>query len=136
MGMMQIAMLGAGVLAVLLLLIFAFADPSQSRAAARRLTKVKYRHSDSANVRVEAQMKKALSARRKTTRPKGDTMTKLEILAIRMEKTGKRWPLSYFFYAAGGLFPVCCCSRGHQFCYAWRSGCWLVPDCRISSSAF
>jgi len=45
-----------------------------------------------------------LSARRKTTRPKGENMTKLEILAIRMEKTGKNWPLSYFFYAAGGLF--------------------------------
>jgi len=73
---------------------------------ARQLTKLKYRHSDSANVRVEAQMKKALSARRKTTRPKGENMTKMEILAIRLEKTGKRWPLSYFFYAAGGLFVV------------------------------
>jgi tight adherence protein B len=103
MGMTQIAILGAGILAFLLLLIFAFAGQSQSRASAR-LDKVKYRHSDSADVRVEAQMKKALSARRKTTRPKGETMTKLEILAIRLEKTGKHWPLSYFFYAAGGLF--------------------------------
>ncbi|MEH6661046.1 MAG: type II secretion system F family protein [Parasphingorhabdus sp.] len=106
MGIMQTAILGAGILAVLLLLIFAYAGPSQSKATARRLDKVKYRHSDSANVRVEAQMKKALSARRKTTRPKGENMTKMEILAIRLEKTGKRWPLSYFFYAAGGLFVV------------------------------
>ena len=106
MGMTQIAMLGAGVLAVLLLVIFAFAGPSEAKAKARRLDKVKYRHSDSANVQVEAQMKKALSARRKTTRPKGETMTKMEILAIRLEKTGKRWPLSYFFYAVGGLFLI------------------------------
>jgi len=106
MGTMQIAILGAGVLAFLLMLIFAFSGPSQSKSMARQLTKLKYRHSDSANVRVEAQMKKALSARRKTTRPKGENMTKLEILAIRLEKTGKRWPLSYFFYAAGGLFVV------------------------------
>jgi len=104
MGMMQMAILAAGVLAVLFLLIFAFAGPSASRAGAKRLDKLKYRHSDNADVRVEAQMKKALSARRKTTRPKGENMTKLEILAIRMEKTGKNWPLSYFFYAAGGLF--------------------------------
>lgn len=104
MGMMQMAILAAGVLAVLLLLIFAFAGPSASRVGAKRLDKLKYRHSDNADVRVEAQMKKALSARRKTTRPKGENMTKLEILAIRMEKTGKHWPLSYFFYAAGGLF--------------------------------
>ena len=106
MGMMQISMLGAGVLVVLLLIIFAFSGPSQAEAKARRLDKVKYRHSDSANVKVEAQMKKALSARRKTTRPKGDTMTKLETLAIRLEKTGKNWPLSYFFYAVGGIFTV------------------------------
>ena len=106
MGTMQIAILGAGVLVFLLMLIFAFSGPSQSKSMARQLTKLKYRHSDSANVRVEAQMKKALSARRKTTRPKGENMTKMEILAIRLEKTGKRWPLSYFFYAAGGLFVV------------------------------
>ena len=106
MGMMQIAMLGAGVLAVLLLIMFAFVGPSVSKATARRLDKVKYRHSDNANVQVEAQMKKALSARRKTTRPKGENMTKMEILAIRLEKTGKNWPLSYFFYAVGGIFTV------------------------------
>ncbi len=104
MGMMQIAMVGAGVLAVLLLIVFAFTGPSQAKAKARRLDKVKFRHSDNANVQVEAQMKKALSARRKTTRPKGETMTKMEILAIRLEKTGKNWPLSYFFYAVAGLF--------------------------------
>ena len=106
MGIMQIAMLSAGVLVVLLLIIFAFAGPSEAKAKARRLDKVKYRHSGNADVQVEAQMKKALSARRKTTRPKGDTMTKMEILAIRLEKTGKGWPLSYFFYAVGGLSLV------------------------------
>ncbi|MEH6716898.1 type II secretion system F family protein [Parasphingorhabdus flavimaris] len=106
MGMMQIAMLGAGVLAVVLLIMFAFVGPSVSKATARRLDKVKYRHSDNANVQVEAQMKKALSARRKTTRPKGENMTKMEILAIRLEKTGKNWPLSYFFYAVGGIFTL------------------------------
>lgn len=106
MGMMQIAILGAGILAVLMLLIFAFAGPSASRASSRRLDKLKYRHSDNADVRVEAQMKKALSARRKTTRPKGENMTKMETLAIRLEKTGRQWPLSYFFYAAGGLFVI------------------------------
>ncbi|MEO9635944.1 MAG: type II secretion system F family protein [Parasphingorhabdus sp.] len=106
MGIMQTAILGAGVLAVLLLLGVAFAGPSQSRASARRLDKVKFRHSESDNVRVEAQMKKAMSARRKTTRPKGENMTRMETLAIRLEKTGKSWPLSYFFYAVGGLFLI------------------------------
>ena len=40
MDMMQTAILGAGALGVLMLLIFAFAGPSQAKAQARRLDKV------------------------------------------------------------------------------------------------
>ncbi len=102
MDIMQTAILGAGALAVLLLLIFAFAGPSEAKAQAKRLDKVKFRHSESANVQVEAQMKKAISARRKV-RPQGDNISRMEALAIRLEQTGHDWPLSYFFYAVFGL---------------------------------
>ena len=105
MDIMQTAIVGAGALGVLLLLIFAFAGPSEAAAQAKRLDKVKFRHSESANVQVEAQMKKAISARRKV-RPQGDNMTRMEALAIRLEQTGNDWPLSYFFYAIAGLFLV------------------------------
>lgn len=106
MDMMQIAVIGAGTLIFLVMVIFAFAGPSLAKAQAKRLDQVKFRHSDSANVRVEAQMKKAISARRKNHRPSGEKMTRMEQFAIRMEKTGREWPLSYFFYAVAGLFIV------------------------------
>ncbi|MEM8917873.1 MAG: type II secretion system F family protein [Pseudomonadota bacterium] len=104
MDMIQIAIIGAGTLACLLLLIFAFAGPSEAKAQAKRLDQVKFRHSDSANVKVEAQMKKALSARRKQRRPVGDNMTRMEALAIRLEKTGNDWQISHFIYVCLGLF--------------------------------
>lgn len=106
MDIMQTVILGVGVLACLMLLIFAFAGPSQAAAQAKRLDKMKFRHSDSANVKVEAQMKKAMSARMKQRRPAGDNMTRLETLAIRLDRTGRTWPVSYFFYTCGGLFFV------------------------------
>lgn len=103
MDIMQTAVLGAGILAVLLMVVFAFAGPSVAQEQARRLDKVKYRHSESANVKVEAQMKKAINARRRVNRPYGETMSKMEILAIRLEKTGRNWQLSHFFYTIGIL---------------------------------
>ncbi len=104
--MMEIALIAAGVLTMLMLLIFAFAGPSEAKAQAKRLDKVKFRHSDSENVKVEAQMKKAMSARKKKNVPIGDSMTKMEILQVRLEKTGNNWQLSQFFYVCGGLFAL------------------------------
>lgn len=106
MDMMQILIIGAGSLVCLLLLIFAFAGPSGAKAQAKRLDKVKFRHSESANVKVEAQMKKAMSARRKQHRPTGDNMTRMEALSVRLERTGKPWRLSQFAYVCVGLFVV------------------------------
>jgi len=104
--MMQIAIMSAGGLAVLALIVFAFWGPSASKVKTKRLDKIKFRHSESANVKMEAQMKKAVNARRKHFHTAGETLSKMEVLAIRLDKTGKNWPLSYFFYAIGGLFVI------------------------------
>ena len=106
MDMTQIAIMAAGTLVFLMLVIFAFAGPNSSKAQTKRLDKVKFRHSDSANVQVEAQMKKAMSARKKHFTPKGDTMTRMEMLAIRLDRTGKTWQLKQFFIFCGGLTAV------------------------------
>ena len=103
MDMMQIALIGGGTLVFLLLVIFAFSGPSQAAAQAKRLDKVKFRHSDSTNVQVEAQMKKALSARKKHLRPAGENMTRLEALAVRLDRTGKEWELRKYFMICGGI---------------------------------
>ncbi|GAB5487917.1 MAG: type II secretion system F family protein [Parasphingorhabdus sp.] len=103
MDLMQTAIIGAGALVFLMLVIFAFMGPSEAKAQAKRLDKVKFRHSDSANVKVEEQMKKAISARKKNHRPAGETMSRTDKLAIRLEQTGKSWTLAQFFYVCGGL---------------------------------
>jgi len=104
--MMQIAIISAGGLAVLALIAFAFLGPSASKAQAKRLDKIKFRHSESANTKMEAQMKKVVNARRKHFHTTGETLSKMQVLAIRLDRTGKNWPLSYFFYVIGGLFVV------------------------------
>lgn len=106
MDMMQTAMLGAGTLIFLLLVVFAFAGPSEAAAKTKRLEKVRFRHSDSTNAKMEAQMKKAVSARRKTHRPTGDNLSKMDRLAIRLDRTGRSWSIAQFFYACGGLFAI------------------------------
>lgn len=103
MDMMQTAMLGAGILVVLLLVVFAFAGPSEEAAKAKRLDKLRFRHSDSTNAKMEAQMKKAVSARRKTHRPTGETLSKMDMLSIRLDRTGKNWSIKQFFIVCGGL---------------------------------
>ncbi len=103
MDLMQTAMIGAGALVFLMLVVFALMGPSEAKAQARRLDKVKFRHSDSANIKVEEQMKKAISARKKNHRPAGQTISRTDKLAIRLEQTGKSWTLAQFFYVCGGL---------------------------------
>ena len=99
----QIIIIGGGSLIVMLMLAFAFAGPSAAKAQSKRVDKIKFRHSESSNTKVEAQMRKAINSRRKQHRGADGKMSRIEMLAIRMERTGKNWPLSYFFYAVGGI---------------------------------
>lgn len=103
MDMMQTAILGGGILIVLMLVVFAFAGPSEAAAKAKRLDKVRFRHSDSTNAKMEAQMKKAVSARRKNHRPTSENQSKMDTLAIRLDRTGRNWTISQFFSVCGGL---------------------------------
>ncbi len=106
MDLMQTAIIAAGALVFLMLVVFAFAGPSQSTAQAKRIKQIQFRHSESANAKMEAQMKKAVSARKKNYVAAGQKMTRLEALAVRLEKTGKKWTVRKYFYVSGGLFAV------------------------------
>ena len=106
MDMMQTTILGTGILTFLLLVVFAFAGPSGAAAKAKRLDKVRFRHSESTNAKMEAQMKKVVSARKKNHRPAGANQSRLDTLAIRLDRTGYTWTISQFFYVCGGLFAI------------------------------
>ncbi|MEH6757491.1 MAG: type II secretion system F family protein [Parasphingorhabdus sp.] len=106
MDMMQITIIGVGVITFLLLVIFAFAGPSVATAKTKRLEKMRFRHSDSTNSKMEAQMKKVVSARRKNHRPSGLKQSRMDRLAIRLDRTGRKWTIPQFFYVCSGLATI------------------------------
>ncbi|GAB5482092.1 type II secretion system F family protein [Sphingorhabdus sp. EL138] len=108
MDMMQTAILGGGILLVLMLIVFAFAGPSEATAKAKRLDKVRFRHSESTNAKMEEQMKKAVSARRKNHRPTGETLSRMDMLAIRLDRTGREWTIKQFFSVCLGIAVLVC----------------------------
>lgn len=100
---MQILIITAGIMLILVLLGLAFAGPNAGKATARRLGAVKMRHSDSADARVEQQMRKAVASRRPLIFANADNISRADKLRLRLAQTGKKWTLQQYLSASGGL---------------------------------
>lgn len=103
---MQTVILALGVTVALFMVLFAFMGPNTAKASNRRLSAVKLRHSDSADARVEQQMKKAVAARRPIIMSDGSQISRADKLRLRLAQTGKKWTLQQYLYASGGLALV------------------------------
>jgi tight adherence protein B len=103
---MQSLILAAGLMLVIVLLGLAFLGPNVGKAASRRLGAVKMRHSDSADARVEQQMRKAVAARRPLVFLNGQNMSRYDRLRLRISQTGKNWNVQQYLYASGGIAAV------------------------------
>lgn len=103
MNVMQLLVLGGGALLVLILAYAALSGPSVGKEGARRLQAVRFRHSESADDKVEAQYRKAVANRKPTSYRKAGSGSKIEALALRLHKTGKGWTLSQYLYVSLGL---------------------------------
>lgn len=88
------------------LLAAAFVGPSVDKASARRLEAVRFRHGDSERTRVEAQMKRAITSQKRRQRREGEKSSRLDQLAIRLDRTGKSWTLRKYLMASAGLALV------------------------------
>lgn len=104
--MMQTLILAAGFMLVLVLLALAFMGPNVGKATSRRLGAVKIRHSDSADARVEQQMRKAVAARRPMIFQDGRSISRTDKLRLRLAQTGKNWTLKQYLSASGGIAAV------------------------------
>lgn len=104
--MMQTLILAAGFMLVLVLLALAFIGPNVGKATSRRLGAVKIRHSDSADARVELQMRKAVAARRPMIFQDGRSISRTDKLRLRLAQTGKSWTLKQYLSASGGIGAV------------------------------
>lgn len=100
---MQTLIIAAGIMLILVLLGVAFMGPNAGKATSRRLGAVKMRHSDSADARVEQQMRKAVAARRPLIFADGQQVSRADKLRLRLAQTGKKWTLQQYMSASGGI---------------------------------
>jgi tight adherence protein B len=94
------ALLSLGLIAVALM------APAGGAAATRRLGNLKLRHSDSVDVKLEQQMRKAVAARKPISFTAGQQMSLGDRLRLRLQQTGKKWKLEQYLYASGAIFVV------------------------------
>jgi len=106
MSTLQILLIAIGLTLSLALIWFAFNGPSPTKEATRRLQSVRFRHSDSAADRMEAQMRRAVAARRPTVHRVAGSGSRIEALAMRLHRTGQNWTIHQYVYASVGLALV------------------------------
>jgi tight adherence protein B len=103
MNVVQLLMLAVGPMATFGLAYAAFSGPSPSKEGTRRLEAVRYRHSESTDTKVESQLKKAIAARKPKMHKVAGSGSKIEALAVRLDRTGKKWTISQYLYASLGI---------------------------------
>jgi len=106
MDITQLLLIAVGLMAFMVLGYMGFAGPSPAKEAARRLQGLRYRHSDSTVDKVEAQLKKAVAARKPKMHQIAGSESRTAALLMRLHRTGKGWTLSQYVYASGGLALV------------------------------
>src|SRR3990167_6948015 len=103
MNIVQLLLIGVGLMAMMALGYLAFAGPSAAKEGARRLQTVRFRHSENTLDKVESQLKKAIAARKPTMHKVAGSSSRIEALQVRLVRTGKSWTLSQYLYASLGL---------------------------------
>jgi tight adherence protein B len=81
-------------------------SPGTARGTAKRLNNFKLRHSDSAQMQVEQQMRKAIAQRKPLSFSGGTDMSRSDRLRLRLQQTGKKWTLQQYLYASLGVGVV------------------------------
>jgi tight adherence protein B len=103
MSLFQMLLITMGLTAVLALVALALNGPSATKESARRLQSVRYRHSENTLDKVEAQLRKAVAARKPKLHQIAGSNSRVEALMLRLHRTGKGWTLSQYVYASLGL---------------------------------
>lgn len=103
MNMVQILLIGIGLVAAIALGWLALAGPSPAKEGARRLQSVRYRHSESTVDKVESQLKKAIAARKPKMYRVAGSNSRVEALQVRLNRTGKNWTISQYLYSSVGI---------------------------------
>jgi tight adherence protein B len=103
MSIVQLLLIALGLMSFMVLGYLALAGPSAAKEGTRRLQAVRYRHSESTLDKVEAQLKKAVAARKPRVHHIAGSESRVAALALRLYRTGKDWTLSQYAYASAGI---------------------------------
>ncbi len=103
MSIFQLLLMAVGLMTMMVLGYAALSGPSVAKEGQRRLQAVRFRHAESANVKVEAQFRKAVAARKPKLHQIAGSNSRIEALALRLHRTGKGWTLQQYLYASLGL---------------------------------
>ncbi|MDD3797867.1 MAG: type II secretion system F family protein [Novosphingobium sp.] len=103
MSIIQLLLIAVGLIAALVLVYSALSGPSPAKVGARRLQGVRERYSQSTKDKVEAQLRKAVAARKPKMHQIAGSHSRIEALALRLHRTGKNWTISHYIYASLGL---------------------------------
>jgi len=103
MSIVSVLFVGFGIMALLVIGYALIAGPSAGKESQRRLNALRYRHSESTDTKVESQLKKAIAARKPKLQQIAGSTSRIDALAIRLDRTGKGWSLTQYFYSSLGL---------------------------------
>jgi tight adherence protein B len=103
MNLMQLLLVGGGLMALMVLGYVLLGGKSPAKEGHRRLQGIRYRHSDNAVDKVESQLKKAIAARKPKFHKVAGTGSRSVALSVRLERTGKGWSVSQYMYTSLGI---------------------------------
>ena len=106
MSIFEILIISIGLTAFLALIWMALSGPDSAKSATRRLQALRFRHSDSATAKVEAQMRKAVAARAPSAHQLPGSQSRIAALSLRLYRTGKSWTIKQYVQASVGLTVV------------------------------
>ncbi|MFM6830948.1 MAG: type II secretion system F family protein [Novosphingobium sp.] len=106
MGILQLLLIAMGMMSFMVLGYLALSGPSAAKESTRRLEALRYRHSDSTSAKMEAQLKKAVAARKPKLHQVAGSESRLAALSMRLHRSGKNWSLTQYAYASVGLALV------------------------------
>ena len=106
MNILQLLLVGGGLMALMVLGYLIMTGPNPGKEGARRLQAVRYRHSDSTKDKVESQLKKAIAARKPKAHRMAGAGSRGEALALRLGRTGMGWTVTQYLYGSVGLATV------------------------------
>lgn len=102
-SILQLVVMAVGLMLAMVLGYAALSGPSASKESVRRLQSVRFRHSDKAVDKVEAQYRKTVANRKPGAMKLAGSGSRLEALELRLKRTGKGWTLTQYLYVSGGL---------------------------------